>query len=204
MTLLPVLILPVVLVDKVLYRIPAPWSWLTIIIQAAALVLLVVGVSQTGAMSFLGFRQLLTGTDEPASRLVVDGLYRYVRHPLYFAGLVIIWLMPVMSCNLLALNIGLTLYILIGAFFEERKMLQDFGETYADYRRRTPMLIPGFRLRNNCYAASVVIAGISRGYCPCQRCSAASLVLGLPGGWNALGVGDHPLAYPHPNDKAGA
>jgi protein-S-isoprenylcysteine O-methyltransferase Ste14 len=147
LTLLPVLVLPVVLVDKVLYRIPAPWSWLTALIQAAALVLLVVGVAQTGVMSFLGLRQLLMGGDEPASRLVVHGLYRYVRHPLYTAGLVIIWLMPVMSCNLLALNIGLTLYILIGAFFEERKMLRDFGETYADYQRRTPMLIPGLHLK---------------------------------------------------------
>lgn len=147
LTLLPVLVLPVVLEDQELYRIPAPWSWLTWITQGIALVLLVVGVMQTGVMSFLGIRQLLTGTDERASRLVVDGLYRYVRHPLYTAGLVIIWLLPVMSCNLLALNIGLTLYIMIGALFEERKMMQDFGEVYAAYRRRTPMLIPGLRFK---------------------------------------------------------
>ena len=73
----------------------------------------------------------------------MDGLYRYVRHPLYTAGLVFIWLLPIMTWNLLALNIGLTAYILIGATFEERKMLNQFGEKYADYRCKTPMLIPG-------------------------------------------------------------
>lgn len=147
LTLLPVLVLPVVLEDKELYRIPSPWSWFTAIIQVFALILMIVGMAQTGVLSFLGIRQLFSGTDEPASKLVVDGLYRYVRHPLYTAGLVIIWLLPVMSCNLLALNIGLTLYILIGALFEERKMLRDFGEAYAEYQRRTPMLIPGLRLK---------------------------------------------------------
>jgi protein-S-isoprenylcysteine O-methyltransferase Ste14 len=44
------------------------------------------------------------------------------------------------------LNIGLTVYILIGALFEERKLLREFGEAYAEYRRRTPMLIPWFRI----------------------------------------------------------
>ena len=78
---------------------------------------------------------------------MVNGLYRFVRHPLYTAGLVIIWLMPVMTCNLLALNIGLTLYVLIGAVYEERKLLKEFGQAYAAYRQRTPMLIPGLRFK---------------------------------------------------------
>jgi protein-S-isoprenylcysteine O-methyltransferase Ste14 len=64
---------------------------------------------------------------------------------LYTAGLLIIWLIPVMTWNLLALIIGLTAYILIGIYFEERKLLQEFGDDYAEYRRHTPMLIPGFK-----------------------------------------------------------
>ncbi|NOH03709.1 MAG: isoprenylcysteine carboxylmethyltransferase family protein [Chloroflexi bacterium] len=71
------------------------------------------------------------------------GLYRLVRHPLYTFSLVFIWLTPVMSQNSLALYTGATLYLLIGAYFEERKLLRDFGEAYAEYKRKTPMLIPG-------------------------------------------------------------
>ena len=147
LTLLPILLLPVVLVDKSLYHIRFPWIILTGVIQVAALAILGVGVWQTGWMSFLGIRQLLGYGREKPTRLVINGLYRYVRHPLYTAGLVIIWLIPVMTCNLLALNIGLTLYTLVGAVYEERKLLQVFGEEYAVYRRRTPMLIPGLRLK---------------------------------------------------------
>lgn len=147
LTFLPVLVLPIVLVDKTLYSIRFPWIILTGFIQVAALVALIVGIFQTGLMSFLGIEQLFSRVDEKPPRLVMNGLYRYVRHPLYTAGLVIIWLMPVMTCNLLALNIGLTLYILIGAMYEERKLLQEYGESYANYRKRTPMLIPGLRLK---------------------------------------------------------
>jgi protein-S-isoprenylcysteine O-methyltransferase Ste14 len=51
-----------------------------------------------------------------------------------------------MTFNLLALNLGLTLYIIIGAYFEERKLLLEFGGAYTEYRQKTPMLIPGLRL----------------------------------------------------------
>jgi protein-S-isoprenylcysteine O-methyltransferase Ste14 len=147
LTLLPIVLLPVVMVDKPLYSIRSPWIILTGILQVVALVILGVGVAQTGLLSFLGVQQLFGVVEEKPSKLVVDGLYRYVRHPLYTAGLVIIWLMPVMTCNLLALNIGLTLYILIGAVFEERKLLREYGEVYADYQKHTPMLIPGLRFK---------------------------------------------------------
>ena len=100
-------------------------------------------LAPNGDYLFLGMRQAFLPEDTTPPRLVTDGLYRYVRHPLYTAGLVFIWLLPIMTWNLLALNIGLTAYILIGATFEERKLLSQFGETYADYRRKTPMLIPG-------------------------------------------------------------
>jgi protein-S-isoprenylcysteine O-methyltransferase Ste14 len=71
-------------------------------------------------------------------------LYRLVRHPLYTFSLLVLWLNPVVSQNSLAFYLGATLYIVIGAYFEERKLLREFGEAYADYMRRTPMLIPFF------------------------------------------------------------
>jgi methanethiol S-methyltransferase len=147
LTLLPIMLLPAVLADKPLYNIPYPWSILTSILQVAALVLLVMAVSQTGLMSFLGIQQFLGGVDEAPQSLVVGGLYRYMRHPIYTAGLVFIWLIPVMTLNLLALNIGLTVYILIGALYEERKLLKVHGEDYAHYKQQTPMLIPGLRFK---------------------------------------------------------
>jgi protein-S-isoprenylcysteine O-methyltransferase Ste14 len=145
-TLLPILFLPILLIDKEIYRIPFPWVIATLSIQALSVIVLVAGLRQTGISSFIGLRQLLLPEDTSPPKLDTSGLYNYVRHPLYTAGLVFIWFLPIMTCNLLALNIGLTAYIIIGAYFEERKLLLEFGETYVEYRQRTPMLIPGLRL----------------------------------------------------------
>jgi protein-S-isoprenylcysteine O-methyltransferase Ste14 len=147
-TLLPILLLPILLIDQEIYRIPFPWIIITLSIQLLAVIVLFIGMKQTGITSFIGLRQLLLPEDTSPPRLVTDGLYRYVRHPLYTAGLVFIWLIPIMTWNLLALIIGLSVYVITGAYFEERKLLLEFGDAYAEYRRHTPMLVPGLRYRN--------------------------------------------------------
>jgi protein-S-isoprenylcysteine O-methyltransferase Ste14 len=48
-----------------------------------------------------------------------------------------------MSVNSFVVYVGLTVYILIGIIFEERKLVREFGRSYEDYRSVTPMLIPG-------------------------------------------------------------
>jgi protein-S-isoprenylcysteine O-methyltransferase Ste14 len=146
-SLLPVLALPALLTDKGLYSIPSPWVYLTLAGQLLAIVALVIGLLQTGVWSFLGLRQLVRPT-AGSSTLNVAGLYRYVRHPLYTAGLAFIWLTPVMTFNLLALNLGLSIYLVVGAMFEERKLRREFGEEYAHYQDRTPMLVPGLIRRD--------------------------------------------------------
>lgn len=146
LTFVPVLLLVWLLPDAPIYRIPLPWALLTMAIQSLAVVGLAVGVAQTGTADFLGLAQLRQ-IQPPAPRLVTDGLYRWVRHPLYTCGLVFIWLSPLMSWNLLGLNLGVTAYLVIGALFEERKLLREFGPAYAEYRHRTPMLLPRLKLK---------------------------------------------------------
>jgi protein-S-isoprenylcysteine O-methyltransferase Ste14 len=142
--LLPVMALVVLLPDRTLYRIPTPWAWLAIAGQGLALLALAIGLLQTGAGSFLGIEQL-SRTAPRRESLVTDGLYTWVRHPLYTAGLALIWLTPVMTLNLLAFFAGLTAYLVIGMVFEERKLLREFGATYAEYRSRTPALFPRWK-----------------------------------------------------------
>lgn len=141
LSLLPVLALPVILPDVHLYTISVPWVYFSIAGQLVAVVILIVGLLQTGLWSFVGLRQLL-GEGPETSKMVVSGLYRYVRHPLYTAGLLFIWLTPIMSSNLLGLNLGLTAYLILGAIVEERKLRREFGQAYVRYQEETPMLIP--------------------------------------------------------------
>lgn len=138
----PVLYLVVSLEDQPLYQVPAPWSYVMLGGQALSLLLLLVAVLQTDTLSFIGLRQLFE--EEKPGQLVTRGLYTLVRHPLYLFSLTFLWFSPTMSVNTLVFNIGVTAYFIIGAYFEERKLLRDFGEAYAEYKRRTPFLIPGF------------------------------------------------------------
>ena len=140
----PILWLMAVLPDRALYRIPAPWVYLSLAGQFAAVVMLVAGVLHTDTLSFFGLRQLFEGK-EHSSRLVTHGLYRWIRHPLYTAGLLFIWLTPVVSQNTLVVMVAATIYIIIGALFEERKLEREFGPVYAEYKSKTPMLIPGLK-----------------------------------------------------------
>lgn len=74
--------------------------------------------------------------------MVVNGLYRWMRHPLYTGGLLLIWLTPVMTVNTLTLIIVLSIYLVVGAVFEEHRLVQEFGEQYTAYQQQVPMLIP--------------------------------------------------------------
>ena len=143
LTFLPILYLVRTLPDAPLYSVPAPFSYVMLMGQGLGLVLLIVGVLQTDTLSFIGLSQLFT--EEKPSALVTQGLYRLVRHPLYTAGLMILWLSPNVSVNSFTMYVGATIYILVGAYFEERKLLREFGPAYADYKSKTPMLIPGLK-----------------------------------------------------------
>ncbi len=141
-TFLPILYLSATLPTLPLYQVPAPWSYFMLAGQGLSALLLLVALLQTDTLSFIGLRQLFEEKDTP-STLITRGLYKVVRHPLYTFSLLFIWLSPNMSQNSLALYVGVTLYVFIGAYFEERKLLREFGEAYAEYRRKTPFIIPG-------------------------------------------------------------
>jgi protein-S-isoprenylcysteine O-methyltransferase Ste14 len=143
----PIFYLMIALPDKDFYQIPAPWSIMMLAGQGLAVLLLIVAVLQTDVLSFVGLRQLIQ--EEQPGKLVTRGFYRMVRHPLYTFGLLALWLSSSVSLNAFIVYLGLTLYILVGIYFEERKLLREFGQAYADYQSVTPMLIPGLKLGGN-------------------------------------------------------
>ena len=87
----------------------------------------------------------LTRRPAPTSEFRTPLFYRYVRHPLYVGLLLSLWCVPVMTFGRLLFALGLSAYILIGIAFEERDLLQQFGERYRAYRQEVGMLIPRVR-----------------------------------------------------------
>jgi protein-S-isoprenylcysteine O-methyltransferase Ste14 len=88
----------------------------------------------------------LRGKDPPPMPFVVRGPYRWVRHPLYFFSMLLIWSCPDLSLDRLLYNILWSTWIIVGSVLEERDLVADFGEPYRDYQRKVPMLIP-WRIR---------------------------------------------------------
>ncbi len=72
----------------------------------------------------------------------VKAFYKYVRHPLYLGGIVGIWASPTMTLTHLCFAILLTGYFVLGALFEEKDLVSDFGDDYRNYQKETGMFIP--------------------------------------------------------------
>ncbi|MBN2499923.1 MAG: isoprenylcysteine carboxylmethyltransferase family protein [Anaerolineales bacterium] len=141
-TLLPILAMVALLPDRQLYTIPFPWNLVNFALQGLGALVLLTSLLQTGAAEFLGISQVFAPKAANEPKLVVRGFYKYMRHPLYTASMLFLWATPYLTQNILALNVGITVYFFIGTIFEERKLVQDFGEDYAVYRSQTPRFIP--------------------------------------------------------------
>lgn len=87
------------------------------------------------------------GTTRPEQPFRTPLFYRWVRHPIYSGFLLAFWATPDMSYGHLLLAVGFTVYIFIGIAYEERDLLRQFGDAYADYRRRVGAVFPGLGRR---------------------------------------------------------
>jgi protein-S-isoprenylcysteine O-methyltransferase Ste14 len=96
-------------------------------------------------LQFLGIRQIRAQTNHKSltdtGDLNTRGILRIIRHPWYTAAIIIIWMRNI-DISTLIINIILTLYLVVGTFLEERKLLLEFGEKYRYYQENVSMLFP--------------------------------------------------------------
>lgn len=140
--------------SSVLWRVRSPFSWLFGGVQFAGLIGLAVSLWQTDVWRFAGIKQALRylqGAEDPdpPGDFVQSGAYRLMRHPLYFFSMLLIWFTPIMTLNTLLFNVLASVYFLLGATHEERRLLAEFGEVYQHYRENVPGFLPWRRGRLN-------------------------------------------------------
>jgi methanethiol S-methyltransferase len=74
--------------------------------------------------------------------LKIEGPYKVVRHPLYLFTIIFLVLRPTMDIFYAVFLIFLIAYFYIGSFYEERKLVSVFGNSYRNYQNTVPRLFP--------------------------------------------------------------
>ncbi|MBW1894637.1 MAG: isoprenylcysteine carboxylmethyltransferase family protein [Deltaproteobacteria bacterium] len=100
-----------------------------------------------GSFDSFGLNPILSylrGTQPEQLDFTVRGPYQWVRHPLYFFSLLMIWSCPDITMDRLLFNLLFTTWMMVGMLMEERYMIASFGEAYLNYRKKVPMLVPRY------------------------------------------------------------
>jgi len=134
-----------------MYGLHGPWLWAwegEWALVAGALNALALGgfawsLRWYDGSEFLGLRQWRRRERSvlDQERFHLSPLHRYVRHPWYALGLVLVWARDMDAARLVS-AVLITAYFVVGSRLEERKLIRYHGAAYARYRERVPALLP--------------------------------------------------------------
>jgi methanethiol S-methyltransferase len=119
------------------------WKWIANGLALAALAGFFWSLRYYDSREFLGLRQWERRERgvEDQEHLHISPLHRFVRHPWYSLGLVLIWTRD-MNAALFLSHLAITAYFVIGSRLEERKLVIYHGTAYLRYQARVPALVP--------------------------------------------------------------
>jgi protein-S-isoprenylcysteine O-methyltransferase Ste14 len=135
------------------------WLWqIIIVLHLGSIAFLYAAFLQSDYLEFLGLKQAyrgllrILGRAPPAPdiklfgthRLEVRGVYGWVRHPMMVAGLLFL-LTSGPSLNNIVYIAMYTAYMVIGGYYEERRMIKMFEDDYRRYQRRVGAFFPYIR-----------------------------------------------------------
>lgn len=113
-----------------------------LVVLVAGVYTLNVAFRSFNTKEFLGLAEEHTQTG--STELVRSGMYKIVRHPLYFATIIIflglLLMMP--TLKILLVDLVVFAYLVIGSKLEEVKLIEEFGDDYRTYQKEVKGLIP--------------------------------------------------------------
>ncbi|MFQ5346037.1 MAG: methyltransferase family protein [Mariprofundus sp.] len=125
--------------DTGLYQTDGLLWWLLVSVQILGLIVALAAFQPIDGLVFLGLRKAKTSSDP----FIEGGIYRWLRHPMYIGAMLVLLAMPEQSWNGLHFALVICVYFIIGARFEERRMIAQHPD-YLAYQKRVGAFIPRF------------------------------------------------------------
>ena len=133
----------------IIYDLQNPYDLISLIPQFLSLIGVFWVFNYICIREFLGIDQIrrffekryTTELDEDFT-LRIEGPYRYSRHPLYFFSITFLMFRPVMDLFYLTFLVCIVAYFYIGSYYEEKKLVRQFGEVYENYQKKVSRIIP--------------------------------------------------------------
>ena len=129
------------------YQLSGPAAGAAYAVQLVAIILTARSSARLDVLDLAGVRPFLATRTEAAAvhvPLVTTGLYGFVRHPLYFAWMLLVFATPHLTMTRLTFAVLSTGYLAIAIPFEERALVRVFGVGYREYQGRVRWrMIPG-------------------------------------------------------------
>lgn len=133
----------------IIYDLANPYDLIILIPQFFSLAGIIWVFKYICFREFLGLDQIkrfiekryLTELDEEFT-LRIEGPYRYSRHPIYFFSITFLMFRPTMDLFYLTFFLCIVTYFYIGSYYEEKKLVRQFGQVYENYRKKVPRIFP--------------------------------------------------------------
>lgn len=133
----------------IIYDLQNPFDLIILIPQFLSLAGVFWAFRYICAREFLGLDQIkrffekryTTELDEEFT-LRIEGPYRFSRHPVYFFSITFLLFRPVMDLFYLTFFVCIVAYFYIGSYYEEKKLVRQFGDVYENYKKEVPRIFP--------------------------------------------------------------
>ncbi len=144
-TFLPLILYSYSLQSEMIFDWSGYFQIARIVLLLTCFLLLFAGSKSYDLLSFLGFRQIQQSehhkTMSDDGNLSTAGILSIIRHPWYTATFLFIWVRNI-DVSALIVNVIFSIYLIIGCYLEEKKLVLEYGDEYRNYQQNVSMLFP--------------------------------------------------------------
>lgn len=136
--------------DIIVYDLRFPFDIITFVLQVLSLIGLFWASHGVDWKEFIGISQVqryingkydVNDLDEKQIFRVI-GAFKFVRHPIYLFSILFLGFRPTMTLFYFTMYVCIIVYFYIGSIYEERKLIEMFGDEYREYQNSVPRILP--------------------------------------------------------------